>query len=178
MPSDVTNKIIFDKENAFVVFNTVCPCGKFDFELLIPSPPGMYRGNLSREESQDFKSNWYDWCIENWGTKWNAYSQEVCPDNGDGRAFIKFDTAWNVPYPIIAAFANKFNIPFELRYNCEGAEWWGIEIYGKDEFFADYCISRLSKDINNPEHRVCLCVELKGYNPDELDEEDCDTEEL
>lgn len=32
---------------------------------------------------------WYDWAIDNWGTKWNAYSQEI--DGG----VIRFETAWS-----------------------------------------------------------------------------------
>lgn len=57
--------------------------------------------------------DWYDWCIDNWGTKWNA-----C-DVYAGDNFISFQTAWNVPDPIFEAFAylcDKYNVTFEGEY--------------------------------------------------------------
>lgn len=171
MPNHVTNKIIFDVKEGSKVFNDVCPEGKFDFNLLIPAPLGLYNGNVGKEEKEDFKLNWYDWNIENWGTKWNAYNQTICSDDGNGKAYIKFDTAWSVAYPVIAAFANKFNIPFLLKYYDEGENFWGIEDYGIDEFAPDY-ISRLAKHFMLEGDRKYLCIELKGYDPDKLDDEE------
>lgn len=38
---------------------------------------------------------WYQWCIDNWGTKWNAcHSDPIAKDSVD------FDTAWSAPEPI------------------------------------------------------------------------------
>lgn len=56
---------------------------------------------------------WYDWCCENWGTKWNAC--EVCM----GRDSISFQTAWSVPDPILEAFSyicDKYDVTFEGQY--------------------------------------------------------------
>lgn len=36
--------------------------------------------------------NWYDWSVNNWGTKWNAYDVYVLSDNQ-----IQFSTAWATP---------------------------------------------------------------------------------
>ena len=46
--------------------------------------------------------DWYDWCCEHWGTKWNAhqYSHE-CGE-------VWFETAWSHPYPVIAALSRQF----------------------------------------------------------------------
>jgi hypothetical protein len=56
--------------------------------------------------------DWYSWCIDKWGTKWNAYTQSVSED-GD----IIFQTAWSNPYPIIAALSSKYpDAEFTLRY--------------------------------------------------------------
>ena len=40
--------------------------------------------------AQHGATTWYDWCCQNWGTKWNAYEQARC---GDGE--ISFQTAWS-----------------------------------------------------------------------------------
>lgn len=45
---------------------------------------------------------WYDWCIEHWGTKWNAYAIEA-----EGRE-IRFSTAWSPPLPVIERLAREF----------------------------------------------------------------------
>lgn len=45
---------------------------------------------------------WYEWRIQNWGTKWNASGAEVL----DGR--LSFLTAWNAPKQIL----QKLSVPF------------------------------------------------------------------
>lgn len=144
----------------------VCPEGRFDFETLISSPSQIYRGDLASEDQQDFPCNWFDWQMQNWGTKWGASGQSCGVENG--KAFIKFDTAWTVPYPIISAFANRFKIPFEHRYFDEGHNFWGIE---KWEFggFSKSKISRIGKIKNEQADHDNLCVELEGYDPRERD---------
>lgn len=47
--------------------------------------------------------NWYDWRNLNWGTKWNA-----CHSNyNDSANSLTFDTAWSIPYPILAKMAEQ-----------------------------------------------------------------------
>jgi len=44
--------------------------------------------------------DWYDWSINKWGTKWNAYSVEIISqdDTDEGKELnIEFDTAWSTP---------------------------------------------------------------------------------
>lgn len=173
MPNHVTHKILFDASKADEVFAAVCPSGRFDFETLVPTPLHVYQGGLSREDEQDFPINWNSWNRENWGTKWNCYSQESGIENG--RAFIKFDTAWSVPYPILAAFANKFNIPFEHRYYDEGQNFWGIETWGTDQYDTkDTPVHRITKRKDNPDDVKVPCLELKGYDPDADDDDDAE----
>lgn len=47
--------------------------------------------------------DWYSWSNSNWGTKWNAYSQEAKED-----CTIKFETAWSTPYPVMEALSRKY----------------------------------------------------------------------
>src|SRR5688572_17984410 len=51
--------------------------------------------------SDGYNSGGYDWCCENWGTKWNAY--DIVRRDYDGRVCITFQTAWAPPRPIIIA---------------------------------------------------------------------------
>jgi hypothetical protein len=159
MPNHVTNKITFSLDESQKVFDSVCPKGKFDFKTLVPTPLEVYRGDLSATDEKDFPINWNTWNNTHWGTKWNCYDQSCGEENG--KAFIKFDTAWSVPYPIIAAFINKFNISFELKYFDEGENFWGIEKYDFGNHNPDQ-IKRTSKDFKNPSNKVELGKELKG----------------
>lgn len=168
MPNHVTNKLLFATDKADEVFKAVCPDGKFDFELLVQQPAHLYQGGISSIDEEDFPLNWHSWNVENWGTKWNCYDQTCGIENG--RAFIQFDTAWSVPYPILAAFCNKFQIPFEHRYYDEGSNFWGIERWGLKPYDEKH-ICRIDKQRSLPEHEKMLCIELKGYDPDERDEE-------
>jgi hypothetical protein len=77
---------------------------------------GVSRG-ITQKMSNEFilmygSDNWYDWRINAWGTKWNAYSQEV-RENGD----IKFETAWSTPYKVISMLSSKYpDAKFKMRY--------------------------------------------------------------
>ena len=51
---------------------------------------------------------WYDWCISNWGTKWNAYGySEDAIDYHDGDTLC-FQTAWSAPHPILEKLTQMF----------------------------------------------------------------------
>jgi hypothetical protein len=58
-----------------------------------------------------YNAGGYEWCIENWGTKWNAYSTHsisVEPVDDSSKQFkISFDTAWAPPIPVVHAWAEK-----------------------------------------------------------------------
>lgn len=51
--------------------------------------------------------NWYDWCPDNWGTKWNCYDFSMDRVD-DGKLIMKFDTAWSVPHPILEKLSSEF----------------------------------------------------------------------
>lgn len=125
MPNHVANRVTFAADKAEEVFAVVVRDGHFNFETLVPMPPNMYHGNLSSTDEKDFPINWLNWSRDNWGTKWGAY--ECSHGVKDGVAFIDFQTAWSAPYPVMAAFCNRFNIPFEHRYYDEGECHWGID---------------------------------------------------
>ena len=56
-------------------------------------------------------NNWYDWSVEHWGTKWNAYDQ-----SGDDES-IMFQTAWSHPYKLIEEMSTHYpEITFNVKY--------------------------------------------------------------
>ena len=47
--------------------------------------------------------NWYEWSIENWGTKWNSYSCEKLEDN-----VFQFETAWSAVPNLIEKISLRY----------------------------------------------------------------------
>lgn len=157
MPNHVANRVTFAAAKADEVFAVVLRDGQFNFETLVPPPPNLYRGNLSSSDEKDFPVNWLSWSRENWGTKCNAYK---CSHGVEGEtAFINFQTAWNPPYPVMAAFCNRFNIPFEHRYFDEGENFWGIDTWGGSKWpGSEVLIERLEKHYKREEDRRALAL--------------------
>lgn len=51
---------------------------------------------------------WYEWCVRNWGTKWNAYGyDEGGVDYHDGDS-LRFQTAWSAPHPVLEKLTEMF----------------------------------------------------------------------
>lgn len=94
-------------------------------------------GKLYLENEKKYGTKtWYDWSIENWGTKWNAYDQMI----KEGKTYIKFifRTAWSMPMPIYKKL-EKLGLDFEVKYadedygsNCEILKY----INGEEEYIS------------------------------------------
>jgi hypothetical protein len=52
-------------------------------------------------------TDWYDWSIKRWGTKWNAYSV-VAGKSDEREATVTFETAWSPPLPVLDELAKRF----------------------------------------------------------------------
>jgi hypothetical protein len=59
-------------------------------------------------------ATWYNWSVENWGTKWNAYGQELIRNTEDT---LYFKTAWSAPVDLIKKLSGLFpNVELQLTY--------------------------------------------------------------
>ena len=103
---------------------------QLDFELIRPIPNELH-GTISptpkdidpKEQKMLVEKyghdNWYDWCVDNWGTKWNCevhYADEKC---------ISFSTAWSPPIGAIKTLAILTGRDFRLTYVEEGMDFCG-----------------------------------------------------
>jgi hypothetical protein len=48
---------------------------------------------------------WYEWCIQNWGTKWNSYGPRPLEKDSDT---MEFYTAWDSVPEIVALLSRKY----------------------------------------------------------------------
>lgn len=94
---------------------------------------------LEAEEKVNFAKygykNWYDYCVNEWGTKWDLCS-EGCPATlgEDGRLTMSFDSAWSPP---IGAYEKLVDLGFSVRaYYYEGGMCFaGVWEDGIDDYY-------------------------------------------
>ena len=83
---------------------------------------------ITQEMSDRYKElygadNWYDWCLDNWGTKWGAIDPVVYEEGHkkSERLRYEFRTAWSPPTGIISELSKQFyNLEFVLHWEEEG----------------------------------------------------------
>ena len=82
--------------------------------------------------------NWYDWRVQNWGTKWDVDCEGLeFTDNGDGTAAITgwFDSAWAPPTEAFNTFCDdNDNCTLESFYEEGGMDFAGHYIDGYDDY--------------------------------------------
>ena len=97
--------------------------GEKIFTHFIPEPDWANTPNKDGElpitqqdrygESQRFQSTghqddrWYDWRVQNWDTKWDAYDVEV-DDTDEDHTIITFNTAWSPPEAVCRAMREEY----------------------------------------------------------------------
>jgi len=96
--------------------------------------------------------NWYEYCVNEWGTKWDVTGQEV-NDIPNG-VILTFDSAWAPP---TGAYDKLLDLGFEVRamYYEPGMGFCGVWDNGQDD---EYSLGGLNSD------------EVAALLPQELDE--------
>ena len=164
MPNWCSNTIEIEgtKEqiNAFVSFLDE-QNGKEWFTFFKPTPPEL------KEEG------WYEWNIENWGTKWNCDAQDWVkvenPSADESSITFWFDSAWSPPTALYEFIEATSTLNIKASYNEGGMGFVGEFVDGVDECFNYECLEDLD---SIPEHLVdeWNLVELVEQNQEWNDE--------
>ena len=79
-------------------------------------------------------TNWYDWCVNKWGTKWDVGGDGSATLNEDGSLTASFNSAWAPP---IEAYRVLEDLGFEIKaYYFEGGMMFaGIYEDGDDDYY-------------------------------------------
>lgn len=96
------------------LFNTILPCP----EGLLGTPSGRYsdpekQAAMEKRQDENYKkfgySTDYQWRVENWGTKWEAITNDQGPlyKEDDGEIVLEFETAWAPPTGIYKALREQ-----------------------------------------------------------------------
>lgn len=128
MPNHTDNRVILSHDDPQMIDKIYNIMNTGDAELchsLIPEP---------RTVDGEPADGWYEWRIENWGTKWDIYDS-TC-DRIDANALvISFLSAWSPPMPIYEKLTDM-GFDVTARYFDEG--WMFIGEYNNgDDWVTD-----------------------------------------
>jgi len=80
-------------------------------------------------------SNWYDFCVNNWGCKWDISIAEECDRSEDGMSFSgSFDSAWAPPTGIVQRLTEQ-GYDVTLYYYEPGMCYVGKYEDGVDDYY-------------------------------------------
>ena len=114
-----------------------------------PTPQEGQAGYKGPQPTVDGFDNWYDWRVQNWGTKWDIDPKEGLEftDNGDGTAQIAgwFESAWAPPIEAYNTFIEDMDgCSLVADYHEPGMDFAGFYDNGDDEYMeglGEYCSS-------------------------------------
>ena len=78
--------------------------------------------------------NWYDYCVNEWGTKWDVGGDDGVLNDFDGGIIVGFDSAWAPP---IQAYEKLEELGFKIlaMYYEPGMAFAGIFEDGQDDYY-------------------------------------------
>jgi len=121
-------------------------------------------------------ANWYDYCVNEWGTKWDVGGSDMLTEDGPNALRMNFDSAWAPP---IAAMEKFQDLGFKVKliYWESGMCFCGIFDENGDDYYdyTDMTADELEKEIN-PEIDECMCIienlrEWEEENQEETNED-------
>ena len=112
--------------------------------------------------------NWYDWSVQQWGTKWNSYnSPETSEEEIKKTKSIYFQTAWSPPLPVIFKLSAMLaGITITLKWadedigcNCGEITLQNGEVIDEKNFFDEDNPGNVSKEA------IDFALDVWGYEP-------------
>jgi len=120
-------------------------------------------------------ANWYDYCVNEWGTKWDVGGDgDMATLDGPNAIRMNFDSAWAPPVPAMQKFQD-LGFKVKLVYWESGMCFCGLYDENGDDYYeySDMTADELEKEIN-PEIDECMCI---IENLREWEEENAEQEE-
>jgi hypothetical protein len=130
----------------------------FDFNTIIPYPEKFRElDRIAYEWDKDNPNNWkdrpkdgfnqggYEWCIQNWGTKWNlgngdwdSVQIDMLDCEIEPHMTLCFQTAWAPPSPVVLEASIIFpTLTFKLEYYEGGMGFQGKYVARAGEVVCD-----------------------------------------
>ena len=162
------------------LFKEFDPCPP---ELLAEIPVGdNFNERVAAQEAHNVKEygykNWYDWCVDNWGTKWDIAEGEWDMEDLDADATmvgVSFDTAWAPPIEFYRTMTDVFNFTIEAHYLEEGVGFVGKYTSADDDDcyeLEDLDLEAVPKDIRDHWDLDSIMESRADWDAEQESEED------
>lgn len=117
--------------------------------------------------------NWYDFCVNRWGTKWDVGGDSQADVSDDGLSMnASFDSAWAPPVGVYEELVNQGYTVVGYYYE-SGMAFAGVYDNGSDEYWeisgmsADEVADTLPSELDD---MFCISEDIRSYQ-DEQEEE-------
>ena len=134
-------QVLVDAWKANKFFGTIHPEPDYTKVKVKPTFPSI-KGN---DDPVDPESAWWDWRVQNWGTKWEITTDEAYIDTSKNEIRVSFATAWSPPTGIFDKLVDQGYGVNALYYE-GGCAFCGQYVDGSDE---TYDISGNWLDVKN-----------------------------
>ena len=82
---------------------------------------GLHFASTGRQDD-----SWYNWRVQNWGTKWDCYSLEIDDTDMPHGFEVNFETAWSPPEEVCYAIKDQYDdLSISWFYDEPGCELAG-----------------------------------------------------
>lgn len=157
-------------------FNYICPCPD---ELYNTESPNKSNDDKIKELVEKYGcSDWYTWCCNNWGTKWNASDVEYYKE--DSTLTYSFNTAWGPPSVWFSKLCDKYtNFELTLEYEEPGMDIGGTITYIDNNILEqEYTLSEYIWENCNHNYVYETINDVISNNKDDLENIDDLTNEV
>lgn len=152
-------QILVDAWKANKFFGTIYPEPDYTKVEVRPTFPQI-KGN---NDPVNPESAWWDWRVQNWGTKWEINTDEAYIDIHENEIKVGFSTAWSPPTGIYdklvddgygvnalyyeggCAFCGQYVDGSDETYGIEG-NWEWVQNNIPDSIDTEFCISEQMKE--------------------------------
>ena len=118
--------------------------------------------------------NWYDYCVNEWGTKWDVGADGQATLTSPNTITMGFDSAWAPPVPAMEKF-QELGFKVKLIYWESGMCFAGLFDENGDDYidYSNMSAAELAEEIN-PEVDECMCIveNLQMWEEENKEEQD------
>ena len=123
-------QVLVDAWKANKFFGTIYPEPDYTKVKVKPTFPSI-KGN---DDPVDPESAWWDWRVQNWGTKWEITTDEAYIDISEKEIRVSFSSAWSPPTGIFDRLVDQGYGVNALYYE-GGCAFCGQYVDGSDETY-------------------------------------------
>jgi hypothetical protein len=165
---------LFEKNEASL--QKLIPCPQELMDIPSPAPKEFIELNTKKYGESD----WYNWCVKNWGTKWDPGPFSGYTSKSEKRGHLSFecsfDSAWAPPCAAFEKLSEKYpQLEIKLEYFESGCRFFGAAIGSNGSWSDDFREYEDAADLENQLHD-CPC-ELAAMELDYLKEMEAEEEE-